>query len=438
MTDLDTALRDMLRTRASDIDAVPASLLTTPDTPAAGSEDVVELGSRSPRTTRWLAVAAAAVAVLIAGALTFVTGTGPDTTRPPADSTKPTVVRNACERDLPRSWAPAVRAATTSLGQDVTSGFPVASTRDGGLIVSFSTNPDPTVVDDQQLGYLAPGAAPVRSFGRFFSTSPSAAFRGGGTVVTTDADLAAVAVEGPDAERRTRPNEYPIAVDRLEVVHIATGRREVVARRADYPSGSLLSDAWVLRGVVYWTVDRSRQDTRVYGYDVATKRTQLVDSGPQLTITGGPAGISWHTSGVDRAAAVRLPAALTTGLNRVINPVSLGSAVSDGRAWAWLTPQGFLAWWSPTADRVVMLRGLTTAGTVGPIAVAGPLIAYFDPSGHEKLVDTRTGVSVPTDGSTLFGTAGLLAGSPLLTPGASYDVSALMRLEPSTLPRLHC
>ena len=210
--------------------------------------------------------------------------------------------------------------------------------------------------------------------------------------------IAAVTVSGAARRLVDGSAQVPDTVQRIEVVDLMSAARRVVASRGDYAAGSTLIGGYALDGHVYWQVrspGASGRD-RIYDYDAATGRTSLTDLGTFFGLTRSAAGVAWTDASIDRPA--RLPRLVQAALDRD-RTITFSTFVSDGSAWAWATPTGDLAWWSPASGRVVHVRGLLGRGARQPgipLAVAGPFVWYQPVGGVDggRIVDVRSGANV--------------------------------------------
>lgn len=437
MSDLESALRTMLRERADDVTEVPNRLLAdaaaSPAEPTAG---VAELAPhRRVRRPVVPLVAATAVAVLIAGVAYAVAGSGGHPKpKPVAHPTLPPVTRNSCDTTIPQRWQQAVGAATTHV-----SALPasvLAATPGGGAVVEYgrsSMGSNPPI----WAGYVAPDTRTIKPLAAFALPSPKKGpYNSVASVLYAD-------TSGNDVVLSWATGDRTSTVKVIEAIDVSTGDKIVVSRRSDYGPNRELTQGYVQDGVVYWQVSKLAKGTHkdtVWAYDLATRRRIEVGKPGLYDLKKSAAGVRWNlTNGpVDR------PAVLPSAVAKQVNQQNDDEFVSDGRSYAWVTRRGDLGWWGPSANRVVYIRGLLSKpwrlSTPGvPIAVAGPLVQYQVPrSGEDRIIDVRTGATIAAPVS-LYGSNGALIGDTLGPVAANSTTGGtLMRLQTTQLAELRC
>lgn len=437
-SNLEGALRTMLRERAGDIERVPAALATLLDD-AAPATTVHE-----PRRHRWLLLAAAVLSVLaVAGASVGIAtladgrhahpsapthGPAPaPTTSPSPDRSGPSVAtQTTCTASLPTGWRDALAHGRLSLGaQD---SFPVAITPDGELLV-------------------------IRDFGH--ARDVVLVSRGGTvrpiyTVPDPDQHRVAAAIEGPnvlitlDNTPRAVQKWVPALTDVL-VLNLDTGTTTTVIHvppvANTLPVPTIFSAA-LFDGHVYWDQSPGNgSGTLIRDYDIATGTTRTLETGELSSPVATAGGVSWKpglVNGVEARRTVQVPATLPTAVAAAVPAKLRATVVSDGSAYAWLDPTGGIGWWTPGAVRPLVTR--VPGGPWSTIsAVSGPYVVLGN-----DVVDVRSGAVATGDAlnSLTGGVAITGAGGSILygytLPSGKGGPKIAVRIDTTRLPELHC
>lgn len=420
MTDLDTALRDMLRERADDITTVPAAITDLALAPAR----------RHPvrRHPAWLIAAAVAAVLAVVGAAVALRGAAgqPQKVAPATHSPRPTPAptvhithRRSCAVPLPAAWTHAVAAGTHRYG--ALSAMPLAVSPDGThLLVARDFGQARDVVDVDRAGHVRP----------IYTVPQPDQYQV--QHATVDNSFAAI-----DLQYFPRSAQNIDGTVRAVVlVDLRTGRAkelDQVSLADMLPKNGVekrtIDASMLLDGQVYWDVRPVYGNNRgtIRDYDTATGRTRTIFTGrvgwPQLT----GAGVSWGGSQVRvrRSLPATVSAALTTSAMR-------NSLVTDGSAYAWVAGRGVIGWWGPGASiTTVRVNGFTGQTLDG---VAGPYVAFGG-----KLMDTRTGALTRLPGlqPLIYGGHGVLA-SYGFTGQFKESATDVIRIDTTGLPELTC
>jgi hypothetical protein len=420
MTDLDDALRTMLRQRAHDVDAVPSHLLR-PDELAG--DEVVDLAPRRRHNTIQL-IAASVVAVLaLAGALVglrHLGGHGTPTGSPTSTSSTPPVEADGreCRAILPAAWRTAF-TATVALGSPGSSTV-LGVSDTGAALISRDVGSTHDVV------LVQPGGGPA-------------------TVLQVPANLEAYTggLYGSYAvvPLYWAPNSTVTStVMRLDVINLHTGvvTRIAGTSTAARTSGQHVVDgAVVLDGAVYYDRRTDASHGVLMKYDLRTGRTSTAYSGPVGTggapVRASAAGVVVADPGGGFTLRVRvsLPPAVAGRIGQ-----SAITAGTDGTAYAWFDQlKQTINWWTP-GQAVRTLRA--TLGqpdgddTIPRVDVAGPYVFYSGP--QLQVVDTRTG-AVATLPNVVVASGGDYVGTYVTAHHSSAQAGVV---DTSTLPALTC
>jgi hypothetical protein len=408
----------MLRERATDIEALPDTLLDV------GAQEQPGHGDPSLRTARrHLTVAAAAAAVVLAAgaALLAVRLTHSPTPAHPGPSptaTRPTPAPHGlsplrCTAPLPAAWQQAMTAGTVSAppGQVL---VPQAVTDAGQVIVVQARDHLPTTF---KLVLVAPHR-PIRTL---YETPWT--FHGDGLgigVVSTAGNLVAFDVgrHGPE---------------QIVVVDIATGATTKLTLTTPNVLGPVVFD-----GAVYWTEIRGAQGTghgSLYRYDMATGHRSTLDSHATSAPVVVGAAVHWNRGTISRAThEYRIDIAswppghvLPAGVDT--SPIASGyPLLSDGRTYVWEqdTNAAIIAE-RPEDGGPVTIVPPERAANGSLVGLTGDLVWW-----GTSVLDLRTGAAARANKS---GSGDVAAGHTAVIALAPNRVAVL---DIATLPTLHC
>ncbi len=385
MTDLDTALRSMLRERANDIDSLPA------DFADLASLDVLDhdpIHDRSRHRTGWLIAAVIAAVLGVVGTAVTLRANGghgrgsaathtPTATNTTSAPVPGPVQRTACTTALPAAWRSALTAGTSHYG--ASSVLPLAVSPDGSAMLvarDYGTSRDVALVRRD-------GAA--RSI--YSVPQPD---KNQVTTASLDNRYAVL-----DLSWLPRDANGVIPSDReVVLINRANGSTKTLDRVTDNemfatPQGRTIDGSLLWNGHVYWDVRTSygSRTSTIRDYDLSTGRTTVAGHGkagpPRLLADG----VTFDGYGGTTVAIPReLPVAVATANRDRANPL-----VSDGPAYAWTTKGQLLAWWAPGQSRVTTFA-LPAYADPHAEAVAGPFVLLDDSrsaTAHRLLLDAR-------------------------------------------------
>jgi len=353
--------------------------LTPESRPVDGVIPLGDLRGRAPRTPRprrrWVpAVAAAAVALLCAGALAAWRLTDGSNSAAPVGGSGPEV----CAATLPASWA-AARSATP-LRVDGHDAVPQVAAPNGTQLVSW--NPTPTNV---AFGLRADDG----------TVRPVATFPAEEVVAHYGTDGRRV-VFGLNDERGTDTLD-------VQLVDSVTHSRLHLLPGAPMPAGWVVrTDIAILDGYVYWGATPSGDDSRgiVIRYSIAEHSYRVLATLDRFPILESDIrGVAWPTGAVRRAG---LPSALNPILDAAGDPVD--RLVTDGSSYGWQQIHGdqtIFHWADKTGDtrtfRVAIELQHDGAFLTG---VSGRFLFFHVNKAHdtESVLDTRTGALAPAPG----------------------------------------
>lgn len=450
-TPLETALRDMLRERATDIDALPARLAHVEDRTEVPIDEEV-LDARPARHSAWLLAAAVALIVAVAGAVVGIrqlsshdtppatpnsvtpTSTPASTSPSPTKSPGAAEVPLACKATLPNAWQDAFRSEPQTL--DAQSASPLAVSSDGTEILAardFGSRRDVVLSD-------------ARGHVRVIYTVP-------------EPDLNMVMSGSMEGNwvvlNLSREPRNANGVDATDIAVVLVDRRNATVKNLDTVSesqygngGKTINQALLYDGHVYWDVRPTYRSKRakIEDYDIATGKQRVIFAGKTgwLWPTATPLGVSWR---YPPDATIDLPAPLPAKVKGYLGGLGPDQTASDGRAYAWVNPVGVLHWWSPglSAPRQVRVPRLGGANhyTAG-MMVAGQFVMV-----DNKIIDMRTGAwaaepKMSSDSRVPFMTAdGVLIANELTgafvgTGRYPEPATGVVRFDTRSLPDLHC
>lgn len=407
MTDLDTALRDMLRARATDIDALPAGL--------AHFERVAERAADQsdapvhPRRTAWLVAAAVAAVLAVVGTAIAVRAGGGNRPTPATHRSRPTTHHTRapsslrplrCTAPLPADWRHALAAGTVSVP--------------GHRLVPLAVTDDGSVLADEAAAVAVPHThelvlvAATGSVRTLYDTPPPASWNGMriGTV-STAGDWAAFAL----LVQAQSGGQGPV---QIELVNIKTGVERTLRATAPNDARIVLGPA-LERGSVYWTeidADRGLSTGRVRRYDIATRTTSVVSSGAVSAPVVSGGAVYWTRNGAlvgpgnptlpagfDLEGAIKQDAPLLSdGATHAwldVTTMSSIKASTNGQAAVTVVPRdkggrptgltGDLLWWP---GDVLDLRSGAALGLGGETLARGNTAVVALGSGRLAVLDT--------------------------------------------------
>ena len=420
MSELEDRLRTMLRERAGDVTEVPAHVLAVPSARPSGV-----------RRTAWLVAAAVAVVLALAAAVVAVSGnrhrsapaTRPPTVHPssPAHPTPTTVTTVACAAALPAKWRTAVQSGTSRFGAE--SVMPLGISEDGHQVIAtrdFGAARDVVVIDASGHArriYSVPQPDTYQVIhasidGNYAALDLSRYPRSAASII-------------PSAQKVLLVDLRDLKVTVLAAAPIVINRSGEQRRTID---GSVL---W--RGTVYWDVRAhyTAQVADIDAYSIATGHTSLIAHGGPFfpRVVGG--GVTWssydaNTVSVWRTLPPQVPRA--PGLQ------------SDGTSYAWPIGRDRIAWWAPGRRNPVVLR-IPDVPEVQLEWVAGPYVFFGSdrvPVQATRVIDARSGATALLRGSTPLMAAGGSVVGYVFTGSFKESGTALVRLDTSQLPGLHC
>jgi len=435
MTDLDEALRAMLRERATDITAVPADLVDPGELDLLG--DVNPGRGRGHHGRRWTLAAAAVAAALVGGVALGVHGlshkraANPTPTPTPAPAT-------TCTTTLPSAWNDAMSGRGLSLGA---SAMPLAVAANGDVLAARDFGHVRDVV-------LVPaGGAPRTIF----------------TVPSPDQNMVENAsIEGKWAvmpvvrEPRNSNGVLPEVVE-VDLVDIDTRAVRTLVRVSadDITNGAVTIDSAVIGGGhVYWDVRQKYVDTvrRIEDYDIASNTTSVDPNSvtPNQRAVGGPVVTGWSVryptehGGWVSTELIRPPDVVGRRLQKVESTgvtTANRTLVSDGSSYAWVEPNGRIGWWAPgqtsTASYTVKVAAQHLASLYATLVVAGPFVFFAGDVGN-YLLDGRTGaVALMPAPVYLVGSHGIVATYSFIGQ-VKNSANQVLRIDTTALPGLHC
>jgi hypothetical protein len=368
MTELDNAVRDSLRTRALDITTVPADLLDW-DTPGDAE--------RGPRR-HWLAVAAAALVLIAAGAVFAVVHRGRPSPVPPG----------SCRTQLPRTWQQALTITPDERGVQVLAGL------NKGTLLQLGGGELATRLRDGTLQNFVVDKSSVAPQLSEDGRDITMLLHNTGGAGNEDTILMLGVHSGSYGMRQHfRPDYY----QRVTRAYVQDGR---VYFTSNYGGGSIrMLD---LRKGPTWMHTSTLYVGKAFG-----------------TLTAHPGvDVSWQ----GRRIAKQLPAPLQAAL-RGVDPAKV--AFSDG-AYTWSTSRGIYRYFGGAVE------GPYLAGGDGwqPLGTAGRYLVVRHNAGTIQLYDTTSRTLADTG---LFGTV-VTSGDVL----AVNDANGAHILDTTTVPELRC
>jgi len=456
---LETAVRDMLRERATDIDAVPARLTRLDRDADFGPEEEL-LDARPARSSAWLLAAAVALIVAVAGAVIGIRQLSSHDTRPaapnptsspstPTATPRPSHTHSAlpraalvCRAQLPAAWQAAF--ASTPSAEGAQSATPLQVLPNGDVLVARDFGQG----GPRDLALVSAGRAP-RSI--FSVPDPqelnvqSAGISGNWLMVSVGAH--------PRPRKGTIPGDSPMPnVLHLYVIDLRNGARKQIASTTlldGRTGGRTINLAVMLDGKVYWDV-RSRYSSRsgvIKSYDPATGRTVTVYSGDMGYLVSSAGGIGTGSKG-----QTYVRASLPPTVRDAVSAQYPLTVATDGRAYAWEVAPRELGWWQPgmTTPRYLRLRepagfgSMVVSGRYVMTVQGGEVIdlATGAAAAYPAAAPRAPGLSWLSFGTTSYGAtvAGLdFVGGGHWQDGYWVDSPAqVTRFDTSSLPVLHC
>jgi hypothetical protein len=417
MTDLESALRTMLRERAADIATLPADFgdIEGLDRPDRGADD-------DRRGRWWTFTAAAAVAAVVAVVVAVTVAVNERDSRPvhPAAPTTSGAspapgLHPGCTTTLPGSWSTALTSHST-FGADRALLLAVSSTGTSVVARDFGTTRDVVLV--------APGSGPRKIF----------------TVARPDdQDVLSASIEGdwvlvPVMHAPRNANGVIATVHDLVLVNSATHAVRTIAHVSE-ADDTTINGAAMQDGHVYWDVKPTfgSKTGTIQEYDIASKQVRTMYTGAVDAPIEHAARITWLSGTVDRSHD--LAPAVTEAIR---DPRAASSLVTDGTAYAWITTSGRIGWWTSGAARATQLL---LPATVAPgrheaarLVVAGRYV-YLERGADDarRLIDMGSGAIAATTAVLLYGGGGTFGGVDEL----KLPQSAVL-INTAVLPGLHC
>lgn len=405
--DLETLLRDTLAARAETITHGPNW-----QSPQASAR----------RHRQWVAplIAAAVVVSVAATVVAIETASHTHPATHPTGTPSPTPVTKSCVTSLPTSWRSALSRGTTTAAANTA--FPLDVTSNGSVLVSrdFGNSRDVALVS-------ATGVAR-----RVYSIPSPDQYQ------VLRATVAGSFALIPVSRLPRAANGVIPVVIRIVLVNVQTGAaRTVTAVGArDYKAGANTIDgATMSDGHVYYDVRAhfASQAAAIHDYDIATHTDRVIATSP-VEVALGPAlqarGVVWAPPYVGGVGVARpLP-------NEVDK--STDSLVGDDSSYAWIGPGHRIAYWAPGMGVAKEFR-IAGATPTSLVTAAGPFVLYETNATGVRVLDTRSGAIVTAPAVEPFATSrhGVIAGYAL-TGGGKVRPTALVRLDTSKLPELHC
>ncbi len=403
MSDIEQLLRDTLHGRAATIFDGPELLTAAPHHAAR---------------SRWLLVAAAVAAVLVAAGGVAVWGLGRGTSEQSGGG-----YARTCPATLPAAWKAAFTATPITVDGRGTS---VRKLTAYGDLLSWLDS-----AGSQHLG--------IRSAtGRVHSLDD---VMRGRTLSGNSVDGRTLVLSiAPKATKRIPDG----MVDDIVAVDLRTFAVRDVLTAAHQPVGYVVADkaAVVQDGVVYWVSVRGTEDPSsvsgqgtVLAFSLRTGRTRTVGHAPALLTYDDPRGVFWAGGGVPRrhVPSAVPPAQDAQGRSSI--------AVSDGRDFAWLrTARSHLVGWADAAGDERSWQLPRSDDDIIPVAVSGPFVFLALGTVRPDLfvLDTRSGAVVDSGWETFMVATGtgsrVVFGARANTHGPLSNVA----LDTEHLPELHC
>ncbi|MEP7020255.1 MAG: hypothetical protein ABI808_06360 [Pseudonocardiales bacterium] len=433
MSDIDNALRTMLRERATDITTLPTRF-----DDLSSLDAVAGLAHRPNHRTHWATFAAAA-AVVVGIASVTVALRDRDThhsqpVRPVTPVTPPVTPRvtppvtppvTACTTTLPAAWTPAASTlgATSAIAIAVSSTGSVLATRDFG--------------DKRDVVIVERGSAPRSIF-----TVP-------------DPDQKTVdngSLEGkwalvPVLRVPRNANGVIGTVAAIVLVDTTNGRTRTIetVTDAEHQAGHRTIDGAILRdGHVYWDLRPSyaSQAGTVLDYEIATGQRRTIFSGQVSAPEADVVRVFWGDGSA--ASSAPAPEPLPPVVAAATRPARSRATLStDGSYYAWVDSKTRIGWWAPgaAAPTYVTLPADAAPGDdpSAGVIVAGPYV-YLNgetTDGSYFVLDMRTRALAKTAALLRFSGGGVFAGYRD-AGGPKADPIATFVLDTATLPGLHC